>query len=226
MKDKLLWHTAVIMLFTFISLAQAHDLLQNSNLSFENESQCPYLQYMQYFIIPEGENPINQISDPAEIDAAQSALLQNFLQKRSTSDRSELNENTLWIQGIADYSQYVIIPKGSIVALVSASPNGGNGSLNEIGPGSSQRNFAFSFYPQSQLIFYAEAIGKYTLSTVIGGNVSNNIEIDVIANCTMGHALLPADLGQGEFPTRSTDVERFPISDPGQFNVRGCDSCK
>jgi hypothetical protein len=220
----------VLMLIAFISLVHAQDQLSldSSSTSLLNTSECPYLQYMQYYVMPEGAVPITQISDPTKIDTPGIVPVLNSLKKKAISAQQGANisdENTLWIQGQTDYSQYIIVPKRSIVTLISISPKGGNGILNEISPGGSMRDFAFNFYPQSQLAFYAETIGKYILFTVVDGEVSNSVEIDVVTNCTSKLAIQLVNFDSIELPTRSTDVQRFSTVDTGKDVIRGCKTC-
>lgn len=90
--------------------------------------------------------------------------------------------NSLWIQGSSSWTQYAQVPKGSSLTLLAASPTGGNGYLYEIAPDGRQSKNGFYFYPgNSQIGFYADAIGQHILLFVIGSQVSNAIVIDVTA---------------------------------------------
>jgi hypothetical protein len=222
----------VIVLIAFISLVQAQDQLQlYSDRSSTNVSSCPYHKYLQYYSMPHGAVPSTLISEPVEISIG--GIKQITFPLKSQQEKimysqqlaNISNENGLWIEGMTDYSQYVAVPKGSTVSIIAISPKGGNGILTETGPDGAVHDFPFNFYPQSQLDFYAETIGKYILFTVIGDKVSNNVEIDVVANCTSRADALSVKLDseQEETDLRSIDVKRFPIiGSTGQADIKDC----
>jgi hypothetical protein len=237
MKGILIRFLLVIMLIAFISLVLAQDQLPlGSDTSSSNLSWCPSLQYLQYYVMPQGAVPSILISKPTEINTSSIDPITHFPLnsegkkiKYAQQGASASNENSLLIQGLTEYSQYVAVPKGSIVSLIAISPNGGNGSLNETCPDGAMQDFALNFYPQSQLAFYAETIGKYILFIVIDGKASNNVEINVVANCT-SKADVPfveLDNEPKEIRERGIEVKRFPIiGEIGQDTIKDCKFCE
>ncbi len=86
--------------------------------------------------------------------------------------------NTLWIQGATNWTQYVTVPQGATVTLIAISPAGGKGFLDEIADGL-MYNFDQTFYPSSQITFYANTVGLHTLYFMLNGQPSNQVTIYV-----------------------------------------------
>lgn len=233
MMDRFTRLVMVIMLITFISLAQAQDQLPSDlNTPLLNGSICPYHQYLQYYAIHEGAVPSVHISKPTEIGISCVDSNTQYLKseqneiKYAQSGANITNGCSLWIQGITNCSHYVVVPLGSIVSLISIYPDGGSGVLNETNPDGSMHDLAFNFYPQSQMVFYADTIGKYILFTDIDGRVSNNIEINVVYNCKLERPASILDQNQVDYLGSSIGVPRFQIlEDPSPGAIRDCKYC-
>jgi hypothetical protein len=93
--------------------------------------------------------------------------------------------NALWIQGAADWSQYAVVPQGTMVPLLAISPNGGSGNFILVDSSVQNNTYSYFFYPTSQLGFYADAPGRHTLSFIVGGVTSNSVIIDVSGTVTV-----------------------------------------
>ena len=81
-------------------------------------------------------------------------------------------------------------PKEQQVTLIAVSPTGGSGYISEILNGTAY-DANFYFYRNSQLTFYADAIGQHTLSFNINGQLSNQVTINVIAFVPQQNYLTP-----------------------------------
>ncbi len=98
--------------------------------------------------------------------------------------------NTLWIKGSDSWTQYAEVPQGAVVTLLALSSTGGSGSINEIHPNGQTYSYNYHFYPTSQLTFDADAPGRYTLSSVVAGQESNQVIIDVKRQHTLHPAII------------------------------------
>jgi hypothetical protein len=89
--------------------------------------------------------------------------------------------NSLWIQGASSWTQYAMVPQGSMLNMITMSPTGGSGYLYEIYPDGTLDKNGYYFYPYNQIGFYADQVGEHQLFFNIDGQPSNVIVIDVIA---------------------------------------------
>ena len=88
--------------------------------------------------------------------------------------------NSLWISGATSWTQYAMVPLGSMLNMVTTSPAGGYGYLYEIYPDGSLDMNSYYFYPYNQIGFYADEVGQHQLFFNIDGQPSNVIVIDVV----------------------------------------------
>jgi hypothetical protein len=94
--------------------------------------------------------------------------------------------DSLWIKGSTDWSQYAVVPVGANVSLLAISPKGGSGILNLAYANGQAYSYNYFFYPNSsRLTFYADTPGRHTMSFVVGGLSSNPVVIDVTGTVTM-----------------------------------------
>jgi hypothetical protein len=123
---------------------------------------------------------------------------------------SNAGANILWIQGATNWTQYVTVPQGTTVTLIAISPAGGRGYLDEIANGL-MYNFDQTFYPSSQLTFYADKPGQHTIYFMINGQPSNKVIIDVTGTSNY------------EQPLYYTYPDYYPGYYPGYYprNYRG-----
>lgn len=129
-----------------------------------------------------------QSASPTEIDfdeaapetiyfgSAQKALPYSQYQSYATST----GENSLWISGSSSWTQYAVVPIGSYLNMIANTASGGDGYLYEIYPDGKLDKSAYSFYPYTQLGFYASKLGEHQLFFNIDGQPSNVIVIDVV----------------------------------------------
>jgi hypothetical protein len=102
------------------------------------------------------------------------------------SNPTYLRNDSLWIKGSTDWSQYAAVPVGANVSLLAISPTGGSGILNLVDSTGQTYSYNYFFYPNSsRLTFYADAPGRHTMSFVVGGISSNPVVIDVTGTVTM-----------------------------------------
>ena len=88
--------------------------------------------------------------------------------------------NTLWIQGIGSWTQYVQVPQGARLSLIASTPSGGNADFYEIYPDGirlDKKSYYFSTY--NRIGFYADDPGQHVLMFVNNNQASNSIIIDV-----------------------------------------------
>jgi plastocyanin len=90
------------------------------------------------------------------------------------------NTNALWIQGGSEQMQYAAVPKGGQVTLIATTLAEGNGYLYESLPNGQATREGYYFLPYNQIAFYADDVGRHTLTFSANGQVSNSIIIDVL----------------------------------------------
>lgn len=88
--------------------------------------------------------------------------------------------NSLWISGASSWTQYVVVPFGSYLNMIAATPSGGYGYLYKIHPDGTLDKSAYSFYPYNLIGFYADKLGENQLFFNIDGQPSNVIVIYVV----------------------------------------------
>jgi len=129
-----------------------------------------------------------QLASPAEIEfdevapetiyygSAQKAVPYSQYQIYATSTGA----NSLWISGSSSWTQYAVIPIGSYLSMIATTASEGHGDLYEIYPDGKLDKRAYSFYPYTQLGFYAGKLGEHQLFFNIDGQPSNVIVIYVV----------------------------------------------
>ena len=146
-------------------------------------------QYTQlnshYYGVPAGSAPVVHIGASVPFDIKAKAPSNVYLGSQNQAvpyaqymSSSNAGANILWIQGATNWTQYVTVPQGTTVTLIAISPAGGRGYLDEIANGL-MYNFDQTFYPSSQLTFYADTVGQHTLYFMINGQPSNKVIIGV-----------------------------------------------
>jgi hypothetical protein len=149
---------------------------QGQNVSEEQATSSASSQYAQNRLLSR-EAPGIPFSTPESISIARSEL------SNLTSNNANAFVNSLWIQGETNLTHNIVVPVGSTANLIVISPTGGSGYLNEI-YNSNMQNNAAQFYPNSQITFYADAIGEHVLYVMINGKPSNSVTIDVTGKYT------------------------------------------
>jgi len=150
-------------------------------------SQVSVEKYSQYYSSSTG-TPEEQLTAPTQVQlnevqpdtlyfgASQTAVPYTQYQTYSLSTGG----NWLWISGRDSWTQYAMVPLGSVLNLIAISPSGGYGSLYEIYPGGDLNENTYSFYAYNQLRFYADEVGQHLLFFNVANQPSNVIVIDVV----------------------------------------------
>ena len=142
-------------------------------------------QYTQYYSTPTGSASGVHIGASVPFDITAKTPSNVYLGSQNQAvpyaqymSSSNAGANTLWIQGATNWTQYVTVPQGTTVTLIAITPAGGKGYLDEIANGL-MYNFDQTFYPSSQLTFYADTVGQHTLYFMLNGQPSNKVIIGV-----------------------------------------------
>ena len=144
-------------------------------------------QYSQYYRSA-SEAPKDQLTAPTKIDlkgvepdtiyfgSTQKAVPYSQYQTYALTTGA----NSLWIQGATSWTQYAMVPQGSMLTMITVSPTGGESYLYEVYPDGTLDKNGYYFYPYNQIGFYADQVGEHQLFFNIEGQPSNVIVIDVI----------------------------------------------
>lgn len=219
----MLYSTLLAMMLIVLSLdVQGQDQL----LSGINTDSCSDMQYYKFYDKPVSDT---HISEPMPFNISGKAPISlyglSFPEGVMYSDyQSSLFDHcSLWIQGLTDWTQNVVVPKGASISLVAISPAGGDGFLSEIHPDGRLENYTLNFYPLSHLTFNADAIGRHVLFFDVAGCTSNKVEIYVVANCTSKKSIPTTTIyyveesgGQGIY------VPRFSAVGQGSASCSDC----
>jgi hypothetical protein len=146
------------------------------------------IHFAQFYTMTPGPAPSNPIGAPQQFEIAGNVPSTLYLGEQMypvpysqyQSDPVPAGANSLWIKGIANWTQYVAVPQGATVAILAVSPTGGSGTLNFMDSAGQTYSRDYFFYPNSLLTFYAAAIGRHMLWFVINGQSSNQVIIDVV----------------------------------------------
>jgi plastocyanin len=155
--------------------------------SDQASSQTALKQFSQYYRST-SQVPTDQLTAPTKIDLTgeEPAMLYfGSTQKAVPYSQYETyalttGANSLWIQGASSWTQYAMVPLGSMITMITTSPAGGNGYLYEVYPDGTLDKNGYYFYPYNQVGFYADEAGQHQLFFNIAGQPSNVIVIDVV----------------------------------------------
>ena len=158
-----------LLVIACLSLVQGQNSTASSLATLNSATQST-----EYDTMPTVSAPSTHISAPVKINILGKTLTTLYLglqavpysQYQSNGYRAE--GNSLWIQGTPNWVQYAEVPQGASVTLMAVSPTGGSGYLSEIFNGTAY-NSNFYFYRNSQLTFYADAIGQHNRAHPAGG---------------------------------------------------------
>jgi plastocyanin len=158
-----------------------------SQTSSQTSSQVALQKFSQYYRST-SETPEDQLTAPTKIDlkevepdmlyfgSTQKAVPYAQYQTYALSTGT----NSLWISGATSWTQYALVPLGSMLNMVTMSSAGGYGYLYEVYPDGSLDMNSYYFYPYNQIGFYADEVGQHQLFFNIDGQPSNVIVIDVV----------------------------------------------
>lgn len=159
----------------------------SSQTSGQASSQVALQKFSQYYRST-SEAPEDQLTAPTKIDlkevepamlyfgSTQKAVPYTQYQTYALSTGT----NSLWISGATSWTQYAMVPLGSMLNMVTMSSAGGYGYLYEVYPDGSLDMNSYYFYPYNQIGFYADEVGQHQLFFNIDGQPSNVIVIDVV----------------------------------------------
>jgi plastocyanin len=172
------------------SLAQVSGQVSGQALgqdSSQASSQVALQKFSQYYRST-SEAPEDQLTAPTKIDlkevepamlyfgSTQKAVPYTQYQTYALSTGT----NSLWISGSSSWTQYAMVPLGSMLSMITTSPAGGYGYLYEIYPDGNLDMNSYYFNPYNQIGFYADEVGQHQLFFNIAGQPSNVIVIDVV----------------------------------------------
>lgn len=165
-------------------LAYGQALDQDSSLA---SSQVALQKFSQYYSSTT-QAPKDQLTTPTKVDlkeveptmlyfgSTQKAVPYKQYQTYALSTGA----NSLWISGSSSWTQYAMVPLGSMLNMITTSTTGGYGYLYEIYPDGNMDMNSYYFNPYNQIGFYADKVGQHQLFFNIGGQPSNVIVIDVV----------------------------------------------
>lgn len=159
-----------------------------SGPDFENSSQT-YSFFSEFYI--NTSMPLVGGFAPVKVDVTHktpskvyfgSGREVTFTQYQSAVASTRSNE--LWIQKGADWSQYAIVPAGTVLQLIAFAPLGGQADYYELtqtdtaGVTSKRVNF-YSGY--NSINYAADKVGRHILLFVLNNQPSNAVIVDVIS---------------------------------------------
>ncbi len=158
---------------------------QDSTLA---SSQISLQKFSQYYSST-AQAPKEQLTSPTKInlkDVEPAMLYFGSTQKavpytQYKTYSQSTGANSLWISGSSSWTQYAMVPLGSMLNMIATSPVGGYGYLYEIYPDGNLDMNSYYFNPYNQMGFYADEVGQHQLFFNIGGQPSNVIVIDVVS---------------------------------------------
>ena len=158
---------------------------QGSALSdFENSAL-----YTQFYGSTMGSVPATLLTTPAQVDRPGKApayvYVGTAMQKVDYSTYQPVAAgNALWLAGMTSWSQYAVVPQGSIINLLAISASEGQGNFVVYHPSGQRYEFNYFLFPASKLQLYADAPGRYQISFIVDGAASNTVFIDVSGTVT------------------------------------------
>jgi plastocyanin len=159
----------------------------DQNGSQASRSQSDLQQFSQYYRST-SQAPTDQLTAPTKIDlTGEEPAMLYFGSTQKAVPYSQYENyalttgvNSLWIQGASSWTQYAMVPLGSMITMITTSPAGGNGYLYEVYPDGTLDKNGYYFYPYNQMGFYADEAGQHQLFFNLAGQPSNVIVIDVV----------------------------------------------
>jgi hypothetical protein len=183
---KINWLSSALMtfiLFAFLSGANGAEPVALSSqqggalANFDNSA--PYTEYYESIM---GSVPTSLLTVPAQVDLTSKApayvYLGTAMQKVDYSTyQPAAVSNSLWLAGATSWSQYAVVPQGSLVNLLAISTKEGQGTFVVYHPNGQRYDFNSFLFPTSQLQLYANAPGSYQVSFIMDGAASNTVMI-------------------------------------------------
>ncbi len=145
--------------------------------------------YTEFYGSTMGTVPTTLLSAPVQVDltgkAPASVYFGTAMQKVDYSVyQPAAAGNSLWLAGTTSWSQYAVVPQGSMVNLLAISSKEGPGTFVVYHPSGQRYEFNQFLFPASQLQLYADKPGRFQISFVIDGVASNTVIVDVSGTTT------------------------------------------
>lgn len=145
--------------------------------------------YAEFYGSTLGSAPAALLTAPAQVDLTGKAPINVYfgtaMQKVDyTTYQPAAVSNSLWLAGSTSWSQYAVVPQGSMVNLLAISAKEGQGTFVLYHPSGQRYQFDYFLFPTSQLQLYADKPGRYQLSFVMDGAASNTVIVDVSGTTT------------------------------------------
>jgi hypothetical protein len=184
---KIDWLSSALMtfiLFAFMSGANGAEAValnsQQGGTLANFDNSAPFNEYYGSIM---GSVPTSLLTVPTQVDITSNApayvYLGTAMQKVDYSAyQPAAVSNSLWIAGATSWSQYAIVPQGSLVNLLAISTKEGQGTFVVYHPNGQRYDFNCLLFPTSQLQLYADAPGSYQISFIMDGAASNTVMID------------------------------------------------
>jgi hypothetical protein len=134
--------------------SSASDIRAYSTSTIPINPESTVEQYSQYYSMPTGPVSSNVHitapeqfpilgSEPSSVYLSQQQMAIPYSQVRDYAPY--VGGSSLWIQGTNSWTQYALVPQGSVLSLLATSATGGNGYLYEIYPdGKLSKNYYIS----------------------------------------------------------------------------------
>ena len=154
--NRLLSALLAFVILACLSGVQGQYVMPLSSSSTTPSTAQSATQYSQYYTGLTGSVPSSHILPPVQFNLtgktpANVYFSAQMQQVPYSTYQSTASGNALWIQGATDWSQYAIVPQGTMVSLLAITPN--EGSSNVVWSIQVDRNIttATSFTPPANL---------------------------------------------------------------------------
>lgn len=185
---KINWSSSALMafiVFVCLSGANAAEPIALSGYQggaftdFENSAL-----YSEFYGSTMGTAPATLLTAPVQVDLTGKAPAYVYfgtaMQKVDYSTyQAAAAGNSLWLAGKTSWSQYAVVPQGSMVNLLAVSSKEGQASFVVYHPSGQRYELSYFLFPASQLQLYADKPGRYQISFVVDGAASNTVIVDV-----------------------------------------------
>jgi hypothetical protein len=145
----------------------------------ETEQQSPdsLMKYQEFYSFDQGTQPQGLVQ--FDINRAKPTYL--IINGQSQPyDPSYVPINSLWIQGTTSWTQYIQCPLNARFKLLAFSQGGPATMVEDYSTGYPTED-NYQFYPgYTQGVFWADALGRHTLTFYTYGQKSNSVVVDVV----------------------------------------------
>ena len=198
--NKLLSAFLAFIILACLSGVQGQNVVPLSGYSGTIPGATPTFDYSQYYGAISGSAPSSHVTPPVQYNLTSAPANVYFgiqmQQVPYSTYQPAAAGNALWIQGSRDWSQYAVVPQGSMVSLLSIAPKEGISDFVLYDASGQKVDYNYFLYPTSRLGFYADAPGRHTLSFIVNGVASNSVIIDVSGTVTATYSPAGASYSQ------------------------------